>query len=521
MLPKDIFDAIFCAGDEALLPPSPSAPPPPSPPPPPLTTIVILRGLPGSGKSTAAKSIESHALARGWGCSVISADDHFLERGVPDGRDHGENPPKKYAFDASRLAEAHASCIQKAHDAVRSSAVESPAPPRRLVVVDNTNIARKHYAPYETLAADAASAVDGVIFLEVALAGGRWVGGDDEEGLVAFCTSNNTHNVPRHGIETMAARWEPDGRARRLLLPFRGPAEARLPVAVQPPAPTASQLHSSEPLGGADGYSTKRPSSPAVVLTASSTGPLLCPRAVVDEPSAVAALLADHRIFGAPVGARRVAAGSATAGAVRAMEVAGNGDGTQLTPASTRTAATSSSGMPVLFGPEATLFALAMRWLDCSRPSLEDPVGGTEGGVSGSGSAEIMSSSLAIGRFVADVTGRLEEEKQRPRICNSEDEDEDEAAAAALPLSTASSKVSSASIGHTATGGGGATTVASPPFAGTILPLPSSESYAVQGENLGEGKGMEKGRKSAHSSVLLPPRLSCSFFCYIFLFGPR
>ena len=59
----------------------------------------------------------------------------------------------------------------------------------------------------------------------------------DKKKVLTFAT------ISTEEMAAMAARWEPDGRARRLLLPFRGPAEARLPVAV----PAQSQMEKKRP----------------------------------------------------------------------------------------------------------------------------------------------------------------------------------------------------------------------------------------------------------------------------------
>jgi predicted kinase len=54
---------------------------------------VILRGLPGSGKSTSARRHAAATMSRGQRCEICSADDFFV--GVGGGT---------YAFDASRLS---------------------------------------------------------------------------------------------------------------------------------------------------------------------------------------------------------------------------------------------------------------------------------------------------------------------------------------------------------------------------------------------------------------------------------
>ena len=84
--------------------------------------VILMRGLPGSGKST---WIEENAP----GAVVCSADHYF-------------QTPKGYVFDATKLAHAH-------HDCMIKFMVSMGAP---LIVVDNCNLTTKNLAPYVDLA---------------------------------------------------------------------------------------------------------------------------------------------------------------------------------------------------------------------------------------------------------------------------------------------------------------------------------------------------------------------------------
>ena len=86
-------------------------------------TLVLLRGLPGAGKSTLG-----HALTS----ACYSADDYFLDA---DGR---------YNFDPSQLQQAHKSCIAHVADAMMRS--------EALIAVANTFCAAWEMAPYLDLA---------------------------------------------------------------------------------------------------------------------------------------------------------------------------------------------------------------------------------------------------------------------------------------------------------------------------------------------------------------------------------
>lgn len=82
--------------------------------------VVIMQGLPGSGKST---------YAQNYGGLVVSADDYFVELGGGT-----------YKFDPSRLSEAHGQCFRRFVEAVTSKTPH--------VVVDNTNTTPMEISPY-------------------------------------------------------------------------------------------------------------------------------------------------------------------------------------------------------------------------------------------------------------------------------------------------------------------------------------------------------------------------------------
>lgn len=89
--------------------------------------LFIIRGLPGSGKSTIVKAITNTYCSS----MVCSADDYFLQDG-------------KYNFDAAHLSEAHAACQNKAKDSCNRG--------MNVVVVDNTNVRRWEMKFYLELA---------------------------------------------------------------------------------------------------------------------------------------------------------------------------------------------------------------------------------------------------------------------------------------------------------------------------------------------------------------------------------
>ena len=88
-----------------------------------MAKVTILRGIPGSGKSTWAKQNRKFV-------PVCSADDFWY--GDPEN-------PHEYRFDFRKLGEAHGACLRKF---VHLTSLGSD------VVVDNTNTTAVEMAPY-------------------------------------------------------------------------------------------------------------------------------------------------------------------------------------------------------------------------------------------------------------------------------------------------------------------------------------------------------------------------------------
>ncbi len=119
-------------------------------------TLLLIRGLPGSGKSTIARALKPLGYAH------FEADQYFCR----DGR---------YRYDASKIRDAHAWCRQRTRDALQRG---------RRVVVANTFTRIAEIQPYLSMCD----------FVRVIEARGRWP---------------NVHGVPAETIERMTARWEP------------------------------------------------------------------------------------------------------------------------------------------------------------------------------------------------------------------------------------------------------------------------------------------------------------------------
>jgi predicted kinase len=83
--------------------------------------VIIMRGLPGSGKTTYAQNNFPKA-------AHISADQFFTQ------------PDSSYQFDITKLPEAHRYCFKKFIEAVQRQ--------EREIVVDNTSLTVWEIAPY-------------------------------------------------------------------------------------------------------------------------------------------------------------------------------------------------------------------------------------------------------------------------------------------------------------------------------------------------------------------------------------
>lgn len=130
--------------------------------------VIILRGLPGSGKSTFGKQLEREIKSAGGSVAVVSADQHFYQLG-------GGN----YKFDPNQVGAAHASCFRKF--------IEELTAGTDLVIVDNTSTSTMEISPYK-LGADAFGYQTEI----------KQVVSSPEDSL-----KRNLHGVPDTAIEAM------------------------------------------------------------------------------------------------------------------------------------------------------------------------------------------------------------------------------------------------------------------------------------------------------------------------------
>ena len=147
-----------------------------------MTRLVLVRGLPGSGKTTFAKSISK---------AVFSADDLFERSG-------------KYKFDPTRLAEAHNDCQSRVVQALQ---LARDNPEQSTIVVANTFVQRWEIQPYLNFASDFKCEVFVIDLFD---------GGLSDEQL----EKRNQHGVPVQTISAMRNRYEHDWRSGNTIPPW-------------------------------------------------------------------------------------------------------------------------------------------------------------------------------------------------------------------------------------------------------------------------------------------------------------
>ncbi len=137
--------------------------------------LILLRSLPGGGKSTLAQ-----ALSKDSDNLVILSTDNYHMREI-DGE-------WKYVFQPDMLGEYH-----KQNQKACSYEMSCGTP---LIIIDNTNISFKEFKPYVVMA--------NLFGYEVELVepDTPWAFDVDE------CTKRNVHGVPREAIQRMLDRWE-------------------------------------------------------------------------------------------------------------------------------------------------------------------------------------------------------------------------------------------------------------------------------------------------------------------------
>lgn len=129
-----------------------------------MATLYIIRGLPGSGKSTIARDL----LEQKPGANHFEADMYFIDR-IND----------EYKFDAARIGDAHEWCQEHVAESLSNG---------NDTIVSNTTT--RYF--------------DLVVYLMIAKGCGAKV-------LILDCVDNygSIHNVPEKVMDRMRAQWQP------------------------------------------------------------------------------------------------------------------------------------------------------------------------------------------------------------------------------------------------------------------------------------------------------------------------
>lgn len=152
--------------------------------------VIILRGIPGSGKSTLGREARELCAKLDAECTICSADFFF-------------ETPRGYVFDVKGLGRAHDMCKDNFTKAILSSLRRGDSASKKpwVVIVDNTNTQLWEYEPYQTIAAKYNCST---YLLEMTCA---------DAGTAYRMGERNSHGVPPSKVVSMFQRWEHDPSA--------------------------------------------------------------------------------------------------------------------------------------------------------------------------------------------------------------------------------------------------------------------------------------------------------------------
>lgn len=139
-------------------------------------TVYILRGLPGSGKSSLAQNLDYAASNENKSVEICCADDFFIDSNG------------NYNWYASGIADAHSMCRSKFSEAIRNDT--------DTIIIANTNTTRKEYNFYYEEAKKAG------YFVQVIT-----VGEFSDEAIERYAFQN-THGVTKDILVKMRDRFQ-------------------------------------------------------------------------------------------------------------------------------------------------------------------------------------------------------------------------------------------------------------------------------------------------------------------------
>ncbi|DBA03799.1 TPA: hypothetical protein N0F65_005689 [Lagenidium giganteum] len=175
-------------------------------------SVVILRGIPGSGKSSLGRQLKAMCDAEGLLCVICSADQYF-------------ETARGYEFNPSRLADAHRHCERTFRAALYDHQVD-------VVVIDNTHTRQWEFQTVEAIALEQPGVR--LHLLEMRC---------DNMTTCRRMAQRNSHGVDVEKVIQMFERWEHDNRAVVFYPSFDDTPAAPLPSMVHGhfSAPQAAQ----------------------------------------------------------------------------------------------------------------------------------------------------------------------------------------------------------------------------------------------------------------------------------------
>lgn len=141
--------------------------------------VIIMRGIPGSGKSTWVRDRIIHNKTS---TCVVSADVFHYVQQPP--REDGTLVPPKYEFKPENARAAHDECLRDFMQAIKEGWEE--------IIVDNTNSTAWEIATYYRLAEVSGYSPEIV-----------WI-----QAPIERCMKRGLHNVPQHTVERMRNNME-------------------------------------------------------------------------------------------------------------------------------------------------------------------------------------------------------------------------------------------------------------------------------------------------------------------------
>ncbi|KAE8979406.1 hypothetical protein PR001_g24560 [Phytophthora rubi] len=99
--------------------------------------LVVMRGLPGSGKTTLAETIAEYAGAKGATTMICSANHFFMHDGA-------------FVFNGDDLGRAHEACYNRCLHGLSQARDQGPD----IIIVDNTNLRNRDFEVYANLPHD-------------------------------------------------------------------------------------------------------------------------------------------------------------------------------------------------------------------------------------------------------------------------------------------------------------------------------------------------------------------------------